>query len=77
MTILDKTFRVKGYRAQIRAFLEASATESHCYLECGQLSATLECADAMGGFEADDGTLHVVPNETLAEIREWAEKNGY
>ena len=52
-------------------------TVTHCYLECGRHSATLECADALGGFEGDSGELHVIPQETLEDIRDWAESNGY
>jgi hypothetical protein len=75
--IIEKTFPVKGFRVEIRATLDVTDTESHCYLECGKFSATLECADSMGGFESDDGTLHIIPMETLKEIRDWAEENEY
>lgn len=77
MKEIQETFTAKGYKAEIRATLQVSDEESHCYLECGQLSATLEAADAMGGFESDDGTLHLVSCTTLAEIRDWAESHGY
>lgn len=77
MPTLTKSFKVPNYRATIDATLEVSDTESHCYLECRKLSATLEAADAVGGFEEDNGTLHIIPQETLTEIRTWAEANGY
>ena len=50
---------------------------SGCWIEKGNLSASLECADALGYFEDDDGRQIKISAGTLLRIRAWAESQGY
>lgn len=75
----DAETKIDGYIVTLE-FTDEPANDggqaSHCYIEHGRYSATLECADATGELDGPRGT-EAITGATLARIREWAELRGY
>lgn len=62
---------------QYKITLQISEESSDCYIESGDYSASLECADATGDLtDSHEETKHI-DSGTCEMIRKWAESNGY
>lgn len=70
--------KIDGIDIELCLFSEYGEARSECYLSQGARSASLECADACGGFEDDCGNVvYTIKPGTMARIRAWAESKGY
>ena len=61
----------------IDCLLEIEDDVSHCYLEHGTYSGTLEFLRAYGVLENPQGQQLAVSKSVLSEIQTWALDNGY
>lgn len=57
--------------------LQVAEESSDCYIEDGDYSASLECADATGELTDSRGEVKAIDAGTTGIIRKWAEANGY
>ena len=69
MTIIEKKFG--KYAVTLDTEMEDGVTG--CWIECGKQSASLACLIDTG--ELSGG--HEVPEETVQQIEQWADANGY
>lgn len=73
MSINELEHRIGRYKIT----LQVTAESSDCFIETGDYSASLECADATGELTDSRGEIKSIDAGTTGMIRKWAEANGY
>jgi hypothetical protein len=70
---------IDGHAVTLEVYRDGDTLDvvSHCYIERGCFSASLECADATGELENFRGTACAIHPATLTRVRAWAERLGY
>lgn len=76
MTQTNYTADICGYRVTLDLDMDGTGTTG-CWIERGDYSASLECADGEGVLENSRGEQRSIHPATVDAIRAWAERKGY
>lgn len=72
-----KTLKLRGYTATLELYTEDGQPRSDCFIEKGNYTASLACAEDTGFLTDQRDEQKEIDQGTLDQIREWAEENGY
>lgn len=79
MNVKEMATTIRGVKCELELNMDDAGkiVETHCYLNKGRMSASLELLQELGGFEDDNGNVVALPPDHIAQIQAWADKNGY